>query len=103
MVDVCMVGVRVNPSECWPLSLYVCDSLPHDVIMPFHRSRRHRLIAGVCGGFADQLGWSPARVRIVYVIGSIVSAAFPGVLVYLVLWWLMPNAVEVRPGGASSP
>ncbi|MDX1582255.1 MAG: PspC domain-containing protein [Thermoanaerobaculia bacterium] len=60
--------------------------------MPLHRSRRYRMIAGVCGGIAEWLGWSPTLVRILYVIGSIVSAAFPGIIVYLILWLLMPNA-----------
>ncbi len=49
-----------------------------------------RIIAGVCGGIAEQLGWSANRVRLAYVILSILSAAFPGTLVYLILWFLMP-------------
>ena len=55
------------------------------------RSRRHRMIAGVCGGIAEWLGWDPTTVRILYVLVSILSAAFPGVLVYLILWFLMPQ------------
>ena len=50
-----------------------------------------RIIAGVCGGIADKFGWSAKRVRIAYVLLSIISAAFPGTLVYLVLWFLMPE------------
>jgi len=59
---------------------------------PLRRSRRHRMLAGVCGGFADWLGWDPTLVRIVYVVVSVCSAAFPGILVYLVLWLVMPRA-----------
>lgn len=56
-------------------------------------TRSHnRLIAGVCGGIAEYLGWSPTVVRVLYVLASIISAAFPGILVYLVLWWAMPEA-----------
>lgn len=55
-------------------------------------SNRHRMIAGVCGGLADWLGWSPTLVRVLYVLISVVSAAFPGILVYVVLWILMPRA-----------
>jgi phage shock protein PspC (stress-responsive transcriptional regulator) len=51
---------------------------------------RNRIIAGVCGGIAEWLGWSPTLVRILYVVVSIASAAFPGILVYLVLWFVMP-------------
>jgi phage shock protein PspC (stress-responsive transcriptional regulator) len=48
------------------------------------------MIAGVCGGIAESLGWPAGRVRIVYFLATALSAAFPGVLVYLALWWLMP-------------
>ena len=55
------------------------------------RSRRHRMIAGVCGGLAEWMDWDPTVVRIVYVLGSIFSAAFPGMLVYVILWLLIPD------------
>ena len=60
--------------------------------MPLHRSREHKILAGVCGGIADWLGWSPTLVRILFVTISILSAAFPGIIVYLVLWVIMPMA-----------
>jgi phage shock protein PspC (stress-responsive transcriptional regulator) len=62
--------------------------------MVLHRSRKHSIIAGVCGGIAEWLGWSPASVRILYVVLSVLSAAFPGVIVYIVLWIVMPRAAE---------
>lgn len=55
------------------------------------RSRENKVIAGVLGGLAEWLGWPVGRLRIVYVIVSILSAAFPGTLVYLLLWLLMPG------------
>jgi phage shock protein C len=49
------------------------------------------MIAGVCAGIAEWLGWPSAmRVRVVYVLASVCSVAFPGILVYLVLWFLLP-------------
>lgn len=59
--------------------------------MAFYRSRRHRMIGGVCGGIADSLGWSPTVVRILYVLLSVLSAGFPGLLVYIVLWIAVPE------------
>ena len=53
---------------------------------------KDRMIAGVCGGIAEWLGWSPLHVRILYLLVSIFSAAFPGILIYLVLWIVMPDA-----------
>lgn len=59
---------------------------------PLRRSRNSRMLAGVCGGLAEWLGWDPTVLRIVYVVVSIVSAAFPGILAYVILWVLMPEA-----------
>jgi phage shock protein PspC (stress-responsive transcriptional regulator) len=50
------------------------------------------MLGGVCGGIAEWLGWGPTRVRVLYVIASVLSAAFPGILVYVLLWILMPEA-----------
>ncbi|HEX4498964.1 MAG TPA: PspC domain-containing protein [Thermoanaerobaculia bacterium] len=60
--------------------------------MPLYRSRQHKLIAGVCGGIADWLGWDPTLVRVLYVIVSIVSVGFPGIIAYIILWMAMPKA-----------
>jgi phage shock protein PspC (stress-responsive transcriptional regulator) len=55
------------------------------------RSRQNKVLAGVCGGLAEWLGWDATLVRILYVVVSILSAAFPGILVYIVLWIVMPQ------------
>jgi phage shock protein C len=56
---------------------------------PLRRSRRHRIVAGVCGGLAEWRGWNPTLVRIGFVlIGAL--PVFPGILAYLVLWLLVP-------------
>ncbi|HZJ15788.1 MAG TPA: PspC domain-containing protein [Chthoniobacteraceae bacterium] len=60
--------------------------------MPLHRSRKHKIIAGVCGGIADWLGWSPTVVRVIFVVVSIVTVGFPGTFVYIILWVVMPKA-----------
>ena len=60
--------------------------------MPLYRSRRYRIVAGVCGGIAEWLGWSPTLVRVLYFVGSVLSVAFPGLIVYIILWVVMPKA-----------
>ena len=57
---------------------------------PLHRSASDRLLGGVCGGLAAWLGWNPTGVRLLYVLASILSVAFPGIIVYVVLWIVMP-------------
>jgi phage shock protein C len=58
---------------------------------PFTRSSHDRMLAGVMGGIARRFGWNSNLLRVIYVIGSIASIAFPGILVYLVLWLVMPE------------
>lgn len=55
------------------------------------RSRHDRMIAGVMGGIARRFGWNSTLLRIVFVLVSILSAAFPGIIVYLLAWLLMPE------------
>ena len=50
-----------------------------------------RMLAGVCGGIADYFDLDPTLVRIGYVILSICSIGFPGMLVYGILWLIMPD------------
>jgi phage shock protein PspC (stress-responsive transcriptional regulator) len=60
--------------------------------MPLHRTPHDSVLAGVCGGIAQWLGWSSTLVRVLFVLVSILSVAFPGILVYIILWILMPKA-----------
>jgi len=55
------------------------------------RSMANRQIAGVCGGLGEYFGIDPTAVRVVYVLVSIFSAAFPGIFVYVLLWLLIPE------------
>ena len=58
---------------------------------PLRRTLANREIAGVCGGLGDYFGIDPTAVRVAYVLISIFSAAFPGILIYLLLWFLIPE------------
>lgn len=63
-----------------------------DATRQLRRSRTNRQLAGVIGGLAEYLGMDATLLRVIYVVGSIVSVAFPGILVYLVLWAVIPEA-----------
>jgi len=54
------------------------------------RSKSERIIAGVCGGIAQWLGWDPTLVRILYIVISI-ATAFSGLIAYIILWIIMPE------------
>jgi phage shock protein PspC (stress-responsive transcriptional regulator) len=49
------------------------------------------MIAGVLAGLADWLGWDVTALRIAFVVISLLSSVFPGILVYVILWILMPE------------
>lgn len=55
------------------------------------RSINDRVLAGVIGGIAHRFGWNSTVLRVIYVVLSVLSAAFPGILVYLILWLLIPE------------
>lgn len=58
---------------------------------PLTRSINDRVLAGVIGGIAHRYGWNPTLLRAIYVVVSVLSAAFPGILVYLILWLVLPE------------
>jgi phage shock protein C len=58
---------------------------------PLRRSKSDRKIAGVVAGLAKYFGLDPTLARVGYVVISIVSAAFPGILVYALLWAIVPE------------
>jgi phage shock protein C len=51
-----------------------------------------KIIAGVCAGIGDYLGWKRDRVRIATVIIALITALFPVAIAYIFLWFLMPAA-----------
>jgi phage shock protein PspC (stress-responsive transcriptional regulator) len=55
------------------------------------RSSSNAMIGGVCAGIAEYFGWSVTGTRVAYVLLSVLSVAFPGIVVYLVLWLILPR------------
>lgn len=66
-------------------------------MIKLHRSTKHRMIAGVFGGIAEYMGWSPALLRWLFILSIPLTALVSlggGVLVYLILWLIMPQATH---------
>ncbi len=64
------------------------------------RSAKHKMIAGVCGGIAEYFGLDVTVVRVAYVLISVVSVAFPGILAYIILMFVMPQPDVSAPPAA---
>lgn len=54
------------------------------------RSRSNRILAGVCGGLAEFFGISAFWFRLAMFI-AFIPGGVPGVLIYLILWLMIPN------------
>lgn len=50
----------------------------------------NRMLAGVCGGLAEYFGWDVTVVRVLYALATVFTA-FSGVIVYIILWIVMPE------------
>lgn len=58
-----------------------------------HRSRKDRMIAGVCGGIAEYFDVDPVIIRLIAVV-LLLPGGLPGLLPYLILWIVVPEAPE---------
>ena len=61
------------------------------------RSQQERIIAGVCGGLAKYLNVDATIVRVIFVILTVFTAVIPGILIYLVMWIIIPKDSEETP------
>ena len=57
---------------------------------PLRRSRRNRVIAGVCGGLGEFFGISPFWFRLGMIL-ALIPGGVPGLLIYLLLWIMVPK------------
>lgn len=53
-----------------------------------YRSRRDRMIAGVCGGLADYFNMDPTVMRLIFVLLLLLGGS--AILVYLIMWLVVP-------------
>jgi len=60
------------------------------------RSRGNRFLAGVCGGLGGYFEIDPTLIRLAWVIVTLASGCFPGVIGYVLAWAIVP---EEAPGG----
>ncbi|WP_083248158.1 PspC domain-containing protein [Desulfuribacillus stibiiarsenatis] len=54
------------------------------------RSKRYKMIGGVCGGIAEYFRMDPTIVRVIYVMLSLFTTLFPGIILYIALLFIMP-------------
>ena len=55
-----------------------------------YRSRSNRQVAGVCGGLAEYFNMDPTLIRVLFVVLAVLGGS--GLVLYLALWIIVPNA-----------
>lgn len=58
------------------------------------RSRKDRMLAGICGGIAEYMVVDPTVVRLIFALATFFTVLFPGVLIYLIMWIVVPKERE---------
>ncbi|WOX57120.1 PspC domain-containing protein [Methanoculleus receptaculi] len=64
------------------------------------RSRTNRWIAGVCGGVGEYLDIDPNIIRAVYIIFTVLTRFAAGLIIYILLWIIIPDGAEESPAEA---
>jgi phage shock protein C len=59
------------------------------------RSLQEKMIAGVCGGLAKYFTVDSTIIRVVFVLLTVFTAIVPGVLIYLIMWIIIPKDSEI--------
>mgnify|MGYP001819505562 CR=1 FL=1 len=58
-------------------------------VKKLYRSTKNRMLAGVCGGLAEYFELDPTIIRVLFVLVSVFAGG--GILVYIILWLLIPQ------------
>ena len=58
---------------------------------PLRRSSDNRILLGICGGLGEFFGINPIWFRLAFIIAAI-PGGLPGILLYLILWLIMPKS-----------
>ena len=100
----CAEEIRVEARKCRHCGSFVEGGSP--LTRSWYRSRRGRLIAGVCAGLAEEFGISVTIVRLAFLLGTLLGGGM-GLVIYLVLWVVMPYRTPLlddeRVGGEQLP
>lgn len=55
----------------------------------------NRILGGVCGGIAEYFDVDPTVIRVAYALLSFFSAAFPCIVLYIILLVLIPDTQQI--------
>ena len=83
----CAEEIRVEAVKCRYCNSYLAPQRPFS---EWTRRADGRMIAGVCAGLAERFDVSVTVLRLAFVIGALFSGFGPALILYVVLWVIMP-------------
>ena len=60
-----------------------------------YRIEKGRKLLGVCGGIAEYFGIDPSLIRLIWVVVTLVTAFWIGLVAYFAAWFILPNKSEL--------
>ena len=66
------------------------------------RSTSDRWIAGICGGIGEYLEIDPNVIRVIWVIVTVLTGFIAGIIIYILLWIILPEQGQARPVGTTA-
>ena len=66
------------------------------------RSTSDRWVAGICGGIGEYFEIDPNVIRVLWVIITVLTGFVAGIIIYILLWIILPEQGQARPVGTTA-
>ena len=60
-------------------------------VRKLYRSKKDKMLGGVCGGMAEYFNIDPVLIRVLWVTFTLISAGLGGILAYIICWLIIPE------------
>lgn len=91
----CAEPIRAEAIKCrYCGSLISTSPVAEAFTRAWYRSRRDKMVAGVCMGLARQFNVSVTLIRLAFLLGTFFGGW--GLIIYITLWFIMPKEPAVR-------